>query len=93
MIHSSAIDSVLAHRSEAPNEARAYSKRAAVGIAGFSNGRAENESVSDGSGVLRCVESNESVWPSIAEDSGAEPNTGIVSRRRRDQTWISGHWT
>ena len=86
-IHWSAIEYVLAHGSEARYEGRTYSERAAVGIFGVSNGRAENESVSDRWGTVRYVDSDESVGPAIAEDCGAEPSTGIVSPRRRDETW------
>ena len=71
------------------NEGRTYSERAAVGIAGVADCRAENESVSYGSGVLRCVESNESVGPAIDKDCDVGPNTEIVSPRRRDETLIS----
>ena len=67
-IHWSAIDCVLAHGSEAPNEGRAYSEQAQVGIVGVSNGRAENESVSDRRRMVRCVEGDESVGPAIDKD-------------------------
>ena len=83
------IDSVLAHGSEAPNEGRTYNQRAQVGIAGVSNGRAENESVSDGGKVLRYAEGDESVGPAVDKDCGVESSTGIVSPRHRDETWTS----
>ena len=67
-IHWSAMGSVLAHRSEAPDEGRTYSERAAVGFTGVADRRAENESVADRCRMVRCVDSDERVGPAIAED-------------------------
>ena len=55
-------------------------------IAWVADCRAENESVSDRWGIVRYIDSDESVGPAIAEDCGAELSTEIVSPRRRNET-------